>query len=1043
MERTKQKLLIAMMMALFLCGGGFSAFSQQRQVTGTVRDADGTPMEGVSVTEKGTSNGTVTDGNGSYAIQVSSAAGTLVFSSLGHLAEEVAVQGRTEIEVVLRSGSSDLDEVVVVGYGTQKRATLTGAVSSIQADDIAQIPVPSVSHSIAGRLPGVSTRAGGGQPGYDNPAVYVRGVVTTGNNSPLVVVDGVKRDNIRQVDPASIATITILKDAAAVAPFGIGGANGVILITTKKGQSGKPTLHAGTSLGFQNPTYLPDVLDARDYMRLQNEAYYNATPNGTNAPFDANEVENWLSLNQQDPLRYPSSSFLELFKENTPVQNHTLEMSGGTENIVFRAGLGYYDQKGLFDKVGYRRYNYHTNLESNVTATTKVGISLLGSVERTNDLDADVQQTGRLFRGFYKYLPTQSLTYPGTDYWGESSANTPVGVLRSDGYSRRDLNTLLGSLFVEQQIIDGLSVKGTFSYDPSQANNKLFHIPFRYHIIDLSTTPYSYREALSNNENTGKMYTWLQHENLRRANYTWQGFVNYDKTFGKHQLTGLLVAEGRKRQEESFSARRDNFALEIDELDLGSSNRMDFDNSGNSSSGSEIGYVYRVGYSFAQKYILEAAGRYDGHYYFAPGQRWGYFPSFSAAWRMSEERFFEPLKGTLGEFKLRGSWGKAGMLAGSAFQYQSGYDLAGNAYAFGSGTIVQGASMGREANPNITWEMSTKTNIGFDALLWGGRVNVEFDYFAERRTGMLLPPQVTLPVEYGLDLSQENKGEMANRGVEANVGLRGNNGGVSWSLTANASYSRNRMIEVFQSDADRDNPNRTRVGRPFQTPFGYKSLGLFGTADDVNGDGVIDAADGYTVEQFGELRPGDIRYADLSGPNGVPDGKIDAHDQTVIGYPAYPEWTFGLAPSAQWKGLDLALFFQGAANASLNVRQFTTVPFENNASNTGYEYFNNRWTPDSQNARYPRATPSPTANNSQGSDFWYANATYLRLKTLALGYTLPAKVTDRMRIGNVRLYLLANNLLTLSKIKHTDPEGNGDVVYPVMKSTTFGLELTF
>jgi len=1043
MKRTKQKLLIAMMMALLLSCGPFLALSQQGQVSGTVRDAAGTPIAGVSVVEKGTNNGTVTDGNGRYAIAVSSSTGTLVFSSLGYLAAEVALRSRTEIAVVLSSGSSDLDEVVVVGYGTQKRTTVTGAVSEIKGDDIAQIPAPSVSHSIAGRLPGVSTRSGGGQPGYDNPAVYVRGVVTTGNNNPLVVVDGVKRDNIRQVDPAAIASITILKDAAAVAPFGIGGANGVILITTKKGQSGKPTLRAGTSLGFQNPTYLPDVLDARDYMRLQNEAYYNATPNGTNPPFDADEVENWLSLNQQDPWRYPNSNFLELFKENTPVQHHTLEMSGGTENIVFRAGLGYYDQKGLFDKVDYRRYNYHTNLESNVTATTKVGISLLGSVERTNDLDADAQQTERLFRGFYKYLPTQSLTYPGTDYWGESSANTPVGLLRSDGYIRLDLNTLMGSLFVEQQIVDGLSAKGTFSYDPSHANNKRFHVPFRYHIIDLSTTPYSYTEALTSNENAGQMYTWLQQEAPRWANYTWQGFLNYDKTFGLHQLTGLLVAEGRKRQEDAFWARRNNFALQIDELDMGSSDRMDSDNGGNSSSGSEIGYVYRASYAFAQKYILEAAGRYDGHYYFAPGSRWGYFPSFSAAWRMSEERFFEPLKGTLDAFKLRGSWGKAGMLAGSAFQYQSGYFLRGNAYAFGSGTVVQSASMGSEANPNITWEISTKTNIGFDALLLGGRLNVEFDYFTERRTGMLLPPQVTLPVEYGLALSQENKGEMANRGLEANVGLRGNNGDLSWSLTANASYARNRMIEVFQSDADRDNPNRTRVGRPFQTPFGYKSMGLFGTADDVNGDGIIDAADGYTIEQFGTLRPGDIRYADLSGPDGVPDGKIDAHDQTVIGYPTYPEWTFGLTPSAQWKGLDLALFFQGAANASLNVRQFTTVPFENNASNTGYEYFNNRWTPENQNARYPRATPSPTANNSQGSDFWYANATYLRLKTLALGYTLPTKLTNRAHIGNVRLYLLANNLLTLSKIKHTDPEGNGDIVYPVMKSTTFGLELTF
>ncbi len=1026
----------------------------QRSVTGVVTDADtDLPVAGAAIKVVGTVLGAATDNDGRFTLTGVPAEATIEISYIGYVSQQVSTEGLDHLTIRLEATIDELEEVVVVGYGTQKRATVTGSVSSIKGEEIAQIPAPNVSHSIAGRLPGVSMRPNGGQPGSDDPDIHIRGIVTTGANQPLVVVDGVRRDNIRQIDPSSIESITILKDAAAVAPFGIGGANGVILITTKRGQSGKPTIHLGTSLGFQNPTYLPDMLDARDYMALQNEAYYNLTPDGNSAPFDADFVENYYALHQEDPWRYPNSNFLELFKKNTPVQNHNLEISGGTENIVYRAGLGYYDQQGLFDKVSYRRYNYNTSLEANVTPTTKVGISLLGSIERTNDLDADAQTSGQLFRSFYKYLPTQSLTYPGTDYWGESSANTPVGVLRSAGYDRRDLNTLLGSVFVEQKIIDGLSIKGVFSYDPSQTNVKSFHIPFKYHVINLNTTPYSYTEAMSTQEGSGRPYTWLGLENRRRTNYTYQGYLNYDKTFGKHQLTGLLVAEGRNYQENWFSARRNNFALQIDELGLGSSNRMDFENDGMSFTGSELGYVYRVGYSFDQKYILEAAGRYDGHYYFAPGSRWGYFPSFSAAWRLSEEQFFEPMKGWLSEFKLRGSWGKAGMLAGEAFQYLTGYSLqnendeAGPVYAFGNGALVQGSRILREANPNITWEVSTKSNIGFDALLWNGKVNVEFDYFTERRTGMLLAPQVTLPVEYGLELSEENKGEMANRGLEVNVGVRGKpSDSFDWSLTANASFSRNRMIEVFQTDAERDNPNRTRVGRPFGTPYGYKSLGLFSTSDDTNGDGIIDGQDGYDIRQFGELHPGDIQYADLSGPDGVPDGVIDNHDLTVIGYPVYPEWTFGVTPSVQWKGLELSLFFQGAANSSINVRQFMTVPFENNGSNTAYEYFDNRWTPNNQGARYPRATPSPQSNNTQASDFWLVNASYLRLKTLTLGYTLPDRVKDWMRVGNVRVYMLSNNLLTFSKIKHIDPEmgyDNRETAYPVIKSTTFGLELTF
>ena len=1044
----KHKILALLTSGIFLLSV-MPTLAQQQTVTGAVRDSlTGEPIAGAAVTVVGTQLGTSTNGEGRFVLtDVPQDATTLEISFIGFLPKRVTIQGDRELAVRLEPTIDQLDEVVVVGYGTQKRATLTGAVSSITGEDIAQIPAPNVSHSIAGRLPGVSMRPNGGQPGADDPDIHIRGIVTTGANQPLVVVDGVRRDNIRQIDPSSIASITILKDAAAVAPFGIGGANGVIMITTKTGTVGKPTIQLGTSIGFQNPTYLPDMLDARDYMALQNEAYYNQTPDGTSAPFDTDFVANYYSLHEEDPWRYPNSNFLELFDKNTPVQNHHLELNGGTDRITYRAGLGYYDQQGVFDKVSYKRYNYNVNLASNVTPTTKVSLGIHGSVERTNDLDADAQTSGQLFRSFYKYLPTQSLTYPGTDYWGESSANTPMGVIRSDGYDRRDLNTLLGSFSVEQQIIDGLSIKGVFSFDPSQTNVKSFHIPFKYYMIDLNTSPYSYTEAVSLQEGSGRPYTWLGLENRRRTNFTYQGYLNYDKTFGDHQITGLLVAEARNYKEDWFTARRNNFSLQIDELGLGSSNRMDFENDGLSFTGSELGYVYRVGYSYKQKYIVEAAGRYDGHYYFAPGSRWGYFPSFSGAWRISEEPFFEPAKTWLSEFKLRGSWGKAGMLAGEAFQYLTGYSLRGNAYAFGTGELVQGSQVIREANPNITWEVATKSNIGFDALLWNGMVNVAFDYFTERRTGMLLAPQVTLPVEYGLSLSEENKGEMTNRGFEINAGVHGKAGEtVDWSVTANTSFARNKMVEVFQTDAERDNPNRTRVGRPFGTPYGYKSLGLFSTSDDSNGDGIIDGADGYDVRQFGEIHPGDIRYADLSGPNGVPDGVIDNDDLTVIGYPVYPEWTFGITPSVQWKGIDLSLFFQGAANSSINVRQFMTVPFENNGSNTGYEYFDNRWTPDNQGARYPRATPSPQANNTQNSDFWLMNGSYLRLKTLSLGYTLPERWMNRMRVGNVRVYMLSNNLLTFSKIKHIDPEMGYDdreTAYPVIKSTTFGLELTF
>ena len=1024
-------------------------FQQQKTIRGSVTNTGNEPIPGVTVIVKGTNNGIITDVDGTYTISNVADDAILVFSFVGMKTQEVIVSGKQQINIALEEETIGLEEIVTIGYGVQKKTTITGSISTIQGEELAEVPVPNISQSIAGRLAGVSMRPNGGQPGYDDPDIHIRGIVTTGDNKPLVVVDGVKRDNIRQIDPNTIESITILKDAAAVAPYGMGGANGVILITTKKGKTGKPVVRMSASYGIQNLTYTPDMLNAKDYMALQNEGYYNLTPNGTTPPNDPELIANYDRLHKEDPYRYPDSDFTDFFKDDEPTQNYNVEISGGTDLVKYTMGGGFYDQQGIFDKVSYHRYNYNMGLEMQATPTTKVSMTLNGSVERTNDLDAAEETSGHLFRAFYKFIPTQTLLYPDGEHWGESSASSPVAALRSEGYEKTDRNTLLASFAIEQELpfIKGLSVKGVFSYDPTHTDIKSWHIPFVYHKINLNTDPYTFEEAITTQEAYSEPYTWLALENQRSTNYTYQGYINYNRTFGDHSVSGLFVAEARKTKYKWFNAQRNNFDIRIDELNMGSSDKNDYDNGGSSSTGSEIGYVYRFGYTYQDKYIFEASGRFDGHYYFAPGEQWGYFPAFSAAWRISEEKFMKKYS-IIDNLKLRASWGKSGMLAGSAFQYQSGYELRGNAYAFGNSRLVQGSEVTREANPDITWEISYKYDIGFDLNMWDGLLNFEFDYFHEKREDMLLAPQVTLPVEYGLELSQENKGEMKGHGIEFVVGSRKVlRNGMDLAITANFSYAKNEMIEVFESDAKRNNPNRTSVGRPYGTPFGYKSMGLFSTADDLNGDGKINSDDGYTVQQFGELHPGDIRYADLSGPDGVPDGKIDANDETVIGDPVYPRITYGFTPSVKWKGFDLFLFFQGAAKASIDTYQFMTVPFENNGSNTGYEYFNNRWTVDNQHAKYPRATTAPASNNNQDSDFWYKSTSYIRLKTATLGYTLPKRITDRLQIGDIRFYVVAQNLFTHSNhIKHVDPEMGYDdreTAYPLMKSTTFGIDITF
>ncbi|MEX6688213.1 TonB-dependent receptor [Danxiaibacter flavus] len=1025
----------------------FNGFLKFKEVVkGTVVDEKNVPLANVTVQEKGTSNGTVTKEDGSFSISVEDANAILSFSFVGYQTREIKVQRNKPVQATLISETSRLNDVIVVGYATQKKTSSTAAVSSVKGDEIAKSPVANISNSLAGNVAGISMRPNGSQPGYDNPDIHIRGIATTGNNGPLIVVDGVIRNNINEIAPSSIASVTVLKDAAAVAPYGLGGANGVILITTKRGQTGAPSLSLNAYYGQQTPTYYPSMLNAQDYMKLRNEAYLNENPGSTNIPFSEDLIRDYASLNAKDPDKYPVSNTKDIMRMHAPVQQYSVQLSGGSKGVKYFAGMGYLQQDGMFDPVSYKRYDYTLNVDVEATKTTTVSLSVIGALQNTHSVDAAVS-TGQLFRSSYKLIPITNLYY-SNGLWGEFAGNTPVGILKA-GYYQKNGNTLLTTIAVEQKLpfIRGLSLKGTFSYDPNQYTEKKWHTPFYFYSQDLTTNPYTYTKQISTSEGGAATYTWLEQVYSQNQIFTYQAYLNYHNSWGKHDVTGLLVAEARNNDMSGFSARRNNFAVNIDELNMGSSNKNDFDNSGTSSTGSQVGYVYRVGYSYDNKYLFEASGRYDGHYYFAPDKRWGYFPAFSAGWVLSKENFMSQNSSFINYLKLRGSWGKSGNLAGTAFQYLNGYDLYGNAYAFGDGNMVQGAIMRTEANPNITWEISTKTDLGFEATMFKNLLRLEVDYFHEKRTGMLLPPAVTVPVEYGLSLSDENQGVMENNGVEVTAGTQYRfSNGLQLGLTGNFSYAKNKMLQIFETSATKDNPNRSRTGRPFGTQFGYKSMGLFKTSDDKNNDGIIDAADGYNVTQFGILHPGDIRYADLSGPDGKPDGKIDSYDETVSGNPVYPFITYGFTPTASWKGFDLSLFFQGAALESIDIKGFQTIPFNNNNSNSAYEYYNHRWTPTTQDARYPRANQAPYANNTQASDFWIMKTGYLRLKTAVLGYTIPSRITQSWKMQQVRFYVSGQNVFTISKLKYMDPEvgySNLETAYPTQKVFIFGLNVTF
>jgi len=1013
------------------------------QITGTVKSANGQPLPDVTVSIKNTSFGTKTDANGYYKINAPDKNSILVFSHIGYTSQEVKVGNKTSFDIVLQENGKSLEEVVVIAYGTQKKASVTGAVSTVKGDVLAESPVANISNALAGNVAGVSMRPNGGQPGMDNPVINVRGVGTYGNNAPLVVIDGVQRNNINEIDPEAVENVTILKDAAAVAPYGLGGANGVILITTKRGKTGAPILTLNSFYGIQNSTYVPKTLNAQQYMQLTDEAYLNDNPGLTNTlPYATSLINNYQNLHNQDPVLYPESdAYNQIAKRNDPESKTDLQLSGGTKDVKYFAGVGIFNQQGMVTQMNYRRYNYNLNLDVNATSTTTVSLGITGAFENTNSIDQGTP-TLQFVKMLLKYEPNQALQYPNGDY-AQFAGDSPLGLLNSGSYYRKNQSTELMTISVEQKLnfIPGLSAKVAFSYDPISYQTKNWHEPYYYYSVNTNTKPYTYTQGISTSEGFATQYISLSQAYQDSTAFTYQAFLNYHHSFGKSDVTGLVVAEEKNFDQNNFSAGLNNYTLDIDELNFGSSLPTDRSVGGSSSSGSQVGYVYRVDYAYDGKYLFEGSGRYDGHYFFAPGHQYAFFPAFSAGWVLSKENFMAA-ESFFDYLKLRASWGKAGNLAGGPFEYISGYTLYGNSYAFGAGNLVQGSYQAQEANPNLTWEISTKTDLGLEAKLFKGLLNVDADFFFERRTGILLPPNVTVPVEYGLGLAPENAGILNNHGFELTLGTQHRfDNGITFALNGNFSYSRNKVIQDFESATTYNNPNTRRTGRPYGEVFGYKAIGLFPTSADKNNDGVIDSKDGYNVTQFGTLHPGDVEFEDVNH-----DGKIDINDQVPIANPNYPAITYGFTPTVSWKGVDISLFFQGAALESFDINGFQTVPFLNNDSNTALYYYDNRWTPTNQGARLPRATEAPSTNNQQTSSFWYVNTGYLRLKTATIGYTFPTSIAKKIGMSHLRLYATGQNVLTFSELSYMDPEigyQNGELSYPNQRVFITGLSASF
>ncbi len=1004
-----------------------AAAQEKITITGTVTDGK-TALPNVSVFIKGTSQGTTTTEQGTFSIQASKGQ-SLVFSFIGYQQQSIVVTGQKNLSVtLLPSADQTLNDVVVIGYGTRKKVSVTAAISSLKGKEVASVPVANLSNSLGGRVSGVVVKQGSGEPGRDGSNIFIRGISSTGSNAPLMIVDGIPRP-FQQLDPNSIESFTVLKDAAAAAPYGVAGANGVILVTTKRGKTGAPSLSYNGYVGFQNPVRLPDFVNSYQYATLRNAAARNE---GLPEPYTAEELQKFQD--GSDPDAYPTFKDIwgSITQKNAVLTNHNIEISGGTEKIKYYAGLGYQFQEGMWAATNSRRFNLTLNLDARVTNTTNVSLNVTGRSQK--DMYPAVG-TGRIFELIGYLHPL----YGPLRFSNGMNGTFLTGSLFNSGYQKINTTALFTQISLEQELpfIRGLKAKGTIAYDPSHMMNKLWTLPVHKASLDKTQTPYVIRDGI-----WGQTKPSLNQNYTNEYQLTYQAGLNYDRNFGKHNVSALALFEAKSNDIQTLGAERRNYNLVIDEINLGSSSQADMSTRGISSTGRQVGLVYRVAYDYGQKYLVEASGRYDGSYFFPPDQRFGFFPAFSVGWRLSEEKFLRNKLSWLDNLKIRASYGEVGALAGSPFQYMSTYDVLGTNYILG-GNAVQGIRERAEPNPYITWERAKKTDVGLEANFWKGLLNVEIDYFYEKRSNMLVNPDVVIPAEYGIGVSQVNAGIMDNRGVDLTLSsVYRVSGDLQLSLGATMTYAKNKVLQVFETPTTYNNPNRRVTGRPLGTQFGFRSLGYFQESDF---DHAGNLKPGIAVQPWGAVKPGDIRYEDING-----DGRINDNDITVIGDPnAVPGIIYGFAPGIKYKAFSLDVLFQGAARTNWYYHPSSIVPFWE----TMLPYVQNfdYWRPDNTGAAYPRLTSSPTVNNLQRSSFWMGKSNYLRLKSATLAWTVPSKTISRLKMQSARVFLSGQNIFTWTKLINYDPEigpnnsghPQSSWTYPNQKALSVGANVTF
>ncbi len=1012
-RRVRQTLLRALLSLFWvgsMLGSGNQLFAQQRTVTGTVTSADsGETLPGVNILVKGSSVGTATDIEGKYSIQVPSADAVLAFSFIGFEVQEIRVGNSSSLDVAMQPELSALSEVVVVGYGTQERAKVTGAISSVSSEQIRALPVPNLASAIQGRAAGVSV-TNSGAPG-SNPIVRVRGIGTVGNNDPLYVIDGVPAGGLNQINPADIESIEVLKDASAAAIYGSRAANGVVLVTTKKGKQGAPRVSVDSYYGTQTAWKQLDLLNREQYLDFGRDLLANG---GEPAPQRFDNLGEFANVDTD----WQAAMF-----RSAPIQDHNVAISGGTESVLYNVSVGYFQQEGIMRGTGFERVSFRSNTDFKINDRISIGQTLtLAYSDRDNEPFSGGRSQIEHIVKQVPYIPVRDASRLGgfrsPDRVDGSDPENPV--LNAELRTNRQQDfKILGTGYIDVDIYDGLSYKFLVGLDIGLGTQDQY-TP-RFDAGDFNFQPFA-----SIQQNRSTFVSPLISNQL-----------SYSKTFGDHSIDALAVLEQQTFKQTGLQGSGQNFLTNDVRVLQGVQNQT---TSGNQTEYALISYIGRINYDYAQKYLISASVRRDGGSRFGPANKWGTFPSLSLGWRISEEGFMQALP-AVSDLKLRASYGETGNDRIGDYVYQG--TINSNFFYNFAGSLQGGSTISSLANADLRWETTIMRNIGLDLGLFNDRFSLSAEWFDNTTEGMILG--VPIPPSLGYDGAPvANVGNVSNRGLEFTAGYRKYSGAFQFSVDGNIGFVNNELTSlgtgntIFGPGFQGDQMTFTEEGQPIAYFYGWQTDGIFQQGEDTS--------------MQPNASPGDIRFVDVNG-----DGTISDADRTFLGH-YLPDFTYGVNFSANYKNFDLNVFMQGVqGNEIFNLLRFHTEGMTR-LFNAGTQVLD-RWTPERPDTDIPRAVSGDPNRNARASSRWIEDGSYFRIKNLSLGYTIPGAALEsfsRGTISSLRLYLSSQNLLTLTNYSGYDPEiavrtgvdstlGTGIDYgqFPAARTLMAGVQLTF